>query len=585
MQAVLAVAIDSQHHNRIETVALERGGVPLERAPASITFSYTSIPAAVRSGFDMLGAADLAGHARIGVVAGEDRVLANRLAELAETGSVAIDGRSYSEPGIDTDRFSVLGERLFPNGGETVRVYTSDVSPRDDARSAPPSDAGAPGIRPRLLELIRARGTRPTRPEAIRLLALRSETELAELAELERRGFIRPEEDFEIASEFNTDDPDDDSSAPDAYDGSLGKLLKRRRDLNDPELYELYRVSFEKRVRRERAGLTAHTSSFIGVNGFLAVIWGVTGAGFPWFLFPLFGWGIGWAAHRTGQKAREREYAEVVAMPDAGRTQLKAHRKLWKIRRSWRGHLVSNLATMALLGMINVVTRSPFPWALIPSAAMGIGLVTHYGTYRRQERDLLEEGSIPALDRRSVRSARRRTSGGTEAVGSGFLARARAIQHQIEGEIDALPEAASLLGGDFRQVLSDYIAQLEVMDRTERDVRALIDDIPITDLDREYERLESRLARDPDAPVAAEYRSSLHQIDRQRKSYRELTSELEMLELRSGSALHALNQLKIDVVRTKNTRSETSSIEDLRARSHEISRYLEDLRSGYEELS
>lgn len=598
MRAVLATVNDSRHLDRIEAIALERGGVPVERGDSRIVFVYAGVPAAVHSAFDMLAASGIAESARIGVVAGEDPVLASRLAELAQIGSVAIDGTVYDESGVDSARFSLLGERLFPNGGETVRVYTSDASSTTGDRSGPPSGPGAPGIRQRLLELIRARGTRPTRPEAIRLLGLRSETELAELAELERRGFIRPEEDFAIAQEFDEDASDDTvnevygghrssrgPSAPDAYDGSLGRLLKRRQDLSDSELYELYRVTFEKRVMRERAGLVGHTSSFIGVNAFLAVIWGVTGAGFPWFLFPLFGWGIGWVAHRTGQKAREREYAEIVAMPGADRKQLKAHRKLWKIRRSWRGHLASNLATMALLGMINVVTGSPFPWALIPSAAMGIGLVTHYGTYRRQERDLLEEGSIPALDQRSVRSARRRTSGGTEAIGSAFLVRARAIQNQIEREIDALPEASAVLGSDFRQVLSDYIAQLEVMDRTERDVRALIEDIPINELDREYERLESRLAHNPDAPVAAEYRSSLQQIDRQRKSYRELTSELEMLELRGGSALHALNQLKIDVVRTKNTRGETSSIEDLRARSLEISRYLEDLRSGYEELS
>lgn len=596
MQAVLATVNDPHHHGRIEAIALERGGVALERGDSGVVIGYASVPAAVRSAFDMLAEPEVAEGLHIGISAGEDRVLPNRLAGLAPVGSMVIDETTYGDPGVDAERFAFLGERLFPNAGETVRLFRGGVVSRGDAASrngpAPREELGAPplhgdagGIRPRLLEVIRLRGTRPTRSEAIRLLRLHSQEELAELGVLERRGFLRLEP--EVVPAPPDDDLEDfsDRSEPDPYDGSLGRLLKRRRDLDDPELYEIYRVTFEKRLARERAGLAAHTGSFLGVNAFLAGIWGITGAGFPWFLFPLFGWGIGWVSHKTSQSAREQEYAEVAAMPDAGRSELRAHRKLWKLRRSWRGHLASNLATMALLGMINVITGSSFPWALIPSAAMGIGLITHYGSFRHRERQLLDEGLISLPDRRSVRAVRRGEPGGTSKAPMGFLARARAIQRQIEREIEELPEAASLLGGDFRQVLADYIAQLEIMDTTERDVRELIAGIPMAELDREYERIRSRLSRNPDAPVAKEYRSSLDQIDRQRASYRELTSELEVLELRGGSALHALNQLRIDVVRTKNTRGGTSSIEDLRERSLEISRYLEDLRSGYEELS
>jgi hypothetical protein len=36
------------------------------------------------------------------------------------------------------------------------------------------------------------------------------------------------------------------------------------------------------------------------VNLFLIAIWYLTGAGFPWFVFILFGWGIGIVAHYMG---------------------------------------------------------------------------------------------------------------------------------------------------------------------------------------------------------------------------------------------------------------------------------------------
>lgn len=581
--AVLVAITGVQYHTRIEATALERGGVSIDRDDDRIVFEFTGVPAAVRSAFDILSLAEITGRVQIGVVSGENGATASRLAEMASPGTVAIDGAVYTQLGGDTARFSFVGDRLFPNAGSTVRVYTSTTP-------APPGGSGEPGIRSRLLELIRLRGTRPTRAEAIRLLALHSETELTELAELEHRGFIRAEGDVELRADDSGEEDDDPEDVPptrhghrqerprDAqiFAGPLGRLLRRRRDLDDDDLYELYRATFEKRLKREQSGLAGHTSSFLGVNAFLAVIWGVTGAGFPWFLIPFLGWGIGWVSHRTAFKAREQEYAEVLALPGAGRRELRAHRKLWKIRRSWRGHLASTLATMALLGTINIITGGGFPWALIPSAAMGIGLVTHYSAFRQQERDLLEEGEIPPID--SSRS-------GEKATGSGVLSQARSIQRRIEQEIAELPEAAALLGDDFRQVLSNYIEQLEGLDRTQGDVRDLISAIAIEDLDREYARLEARLTQVPEGPVASEYRASLEQIDLRRRSYRELASELEMLELRSSSALHALDQLKIDVVRTKNTRSRTASVDDLRVRSSEISRYLEDLRSGYEELS
>jgi len=50
----------------------------------------------------------------------------------------------------------------------------------------------------------------------------------------------------------------------------------------------------ELRKRRELAG---HLMAFILVNTFVVIIWYVTGAGFFWPVFPIFGWGIGLVFH------------------------------------------------------------------------------------------------------------------------------------------------------------------------------------------------------------------------------------------------------------------------------------------------
>ncbi len=54
---------------------------------------------------------------------------------------------------------------------------------------------------------------------------------------------------------------------------------------------------------QKKQAFRAHLTAFVLVNALLFVIWLVSaitaggGAWFPWFIFPLFGWGIGLAFH------------------------------------------------------------------------------------------------------------------------------------------------------------------------------------------------------------------------------------------------------------------------------------------------
>jgi hypothetical protein len=50
------------------------------------------------------------------------------------------------------------------------------------------------------------------------------------------------------------------------------------------------------RLKRKR-DFRNHLAVFVLINASLWVIWAVTGAGFPWPVFPLVGWGIGVAFH------------------------------------------------------------------------------------------------------------------------------------------------------------------------------------------------------------------------------------------------------------------------------------------------
>ena len=61
---------------------------------------------------------------------------------------------------------------------------------------------------------------------------------------------------------------------------------------------EIYRKAREK--VEEKKGFYVHFIVYILVNIMLIIIWAVTGAGFPWFIFPLGGWGIGVLFHFLG---------------------------------------------------------------------------------------------------------------------------------------------------------------------------------------------------------------------------------------------------------------------------------------------
>jgi hypothetical protein len=85
--------------------------------------------------------------------------------------------------------------------------------------------------------------------------------------------------------------------------------------MTEEQIYEQAR----KRVEEKR-GFYTHLIVYVVVNVVLFLIWFFTSRGFPWFVFPLGGWGIGIIFHFLGvfvfnsmgsQAAVEREAARI----------------------------------------------------------------------------------------------------------------------------------------------------------------------------------------------------------------------------------------------------------------------------------
>lgn len=62
-----------------------------------------------------------------------------------------------------------------------------------------------------------------------------------------------------------------------------------------------------RKRERKRRSFRGHTQSFVVVNAFLIALWAIGfvtgGGGYPWFVFPLLGWGMGYTFHALGYRS------------------------------------------------------------------------------------------------------------------------------------------------------------------------------------------------------------------------------------------------------------------------------------------
>jgi hypothetical protein len=76
-------------------------------------------------------------------------------------------------------------------------------------------------------------------------------------------------------------------------------------------------VDAERRARRsarvssgQRKAFRIHATVFVAVQLLLVAIWALAwateGQSYPWFVFPLFGWGVGLAAHYAAVRSHLR---------------------------------------------------------------------------------------------------------------------------------------------------------------------------------------------------------------------------------------------------------------------------------------
>jgi len=86
-------------------------------------------------------------------------------------------------------------------------------------------------------------------------------------------------------------------------------------DNHEPDAFELDPRARAVRRLRKRREFKQHLAAYIVINSLIITIWVVTGPynghWFPWFLFPLLGWGVGLVFHGLDAYGREITEADI----------------------------------------------------------------------------------------------------------------------------------------------------------------------------------------------------------------------------------------------------------------------------------
>jgi class 3 adenylate cyclase len=351
--------------------------------------------------------------------------------------------------------------------------------------------------------------------------------------------------------------------------------------------FETYKSRIEDGCRRARAALAGNLTSYLAVN---AGLWfmnlSFAGHSFHWAAIVSAGWGIGLMSTIVGAKRSDAKLREIEAMPELSGEQLADYKKLNRMKDAMAQHASSSVMVPILLAVVNLLTSPAFLWFLIPSAAMLVGLLSHLAPHlagkRRLERRILEGLGVKGGWRGVFKLKAKRAS----VAGLGPYAELYREAEAAKEAVDALLASgqAGPIEAELAPSLDQYLSQVRLLAQSANDIDRLVDGIPMADLAKDREALAAKESA-AGASLKAEYRKSIEEIDRQESSYQELKEQSEVVRLRLGSSVNQLKQMRLDIARLQASpgAAGAAGVESLKRRTDELSRYIEDLRSGYAE--
>jgi hypothetical protein len=353
--------------------------------------------------------------------------------------------------------------------------------------------------------------------------------------------------------------------------------------------FSRYRDRLEEKARSSSAGFAGNVLSFLGVN---AVLWYINlqlAPGFMWAPIVSAAWGTGVVSNFFAMVRGRSKAAEIDRMPELKPAELDVYRKINRVRDSMAMHVASTISVPPLLFVINTIVSPEFMWAFIPSGIMALSFLGHLIAYpgtlgglRKKLQRMLGVHSWRELLKMGARKA------GVDAAGpySPIYAEVAAIRDDIVKTIRS-GKASDAVGKDMIPTLDKYVDQVKLLSQSVNEIDTIVASIPTDALRRDRQTLQAKRDATDNQALKSEYTRSIGEIEKQEQACKELETQREMLRLRLGSSANALKQLRLDMARiqTLPEAREHQAMEELRQKASELTGYLDDLKTGYEEAS
>lgn len=348
--------------------------------------------------------------------------------------------------------------------------------------------------------------------------------------------------------------------------------------------FEIYKQKCLRGAQHGKGGLAGHLIPYVAVNGFLAFLNAIVSPQFPWFVFPLFGWGVGVVSHVTAYKTRKKAANEVEQIEGLSDEDLKTLKQFHLSRAGFYGHAASNAAVAALLLVVGWVTHAfapgAFQWPWIPIAGMAVGVFSHLPSF------VTKREGFRALWRRLKRGEPSKNKTAATAVPTDpVVGKAQGLRDSIVAQAQGM-KGGHPFGDDMSVTLDNYVRQIGELSAIERELGQVVSSFSTLDLEAEEASIRAKIEKTRSDTLKTEYEKSLTEIEKQRKSFGDLAEQQEILVLRIKSAVGNLRQMQIDLARIKGLSDgqKEGSFLSIKDRSEELSRYIDDYREGLKEV-
>jgi len=357
----------------------------------------------------------------------------------------------------------------------------------------------------------------------------------------------------------------------------------RAEDGTPASAFQIYKQKKLRNAKKAKAGFKGHLVPYLAVNGFLAFLYFTVSAGVhPWFLYPLFGWGIGLASHWAAVKAAKSNARELEPVDDASNEDLSIIKRFQDARGGFYAHAVSNLAVSVFLLVIWVINGGGFPWPLIPIGAMAIGVFSNLSRFTTRRSEFKEIWKSLGS---GFKPSKKLKSAPVEPEVDPVVRKARALRDSIVAQAQGM-KGGNPFGEDMTLTLDNYVLQIGELSAIEQELGHIVTSFNPAELEVEEVSLRKKIAATGSTTLKQEYEKSLTEIEKQKKSFADLAEQQEILNLRMKSAMGNLQQMQVDLARIKGLSDgqKEGSFLSIKERSEELSRYIEDYREGLKEI-